>query len=455
MRKLTRRYRPIFGEKHMRYIRACRANMYNIAEGAIRAGKTVDNVFAFCTELEHTRDKLHLASAATLATAKLNLGDCNGLGMEAQFRGRCRWGKYKGNECLKVKTRTGGMKYVIFVGAGKADSFKRIRGNSYGMWIATEINLHHDEFIKEAFNRTAAAQLRKFFWDLNPSSPKAKIYTDYIDAYREKHTRGKLPGGCNYEKFTLTDNATITPQRVEEIKAQYTPGTVWYRRDIQGERCAVEGVIYEAFAGDASPFTWQGNLPPMQLVQIGVDFGSNGSAHSFTCTGFTQGFQQMIVLDEYYRREIISPAVLASDFVAFVRRCQARWPVYTCFADSAEQVLMEGLRAACITQGVVIDIQNARKGPIINRIRFVCQMMAAGRFYLAPHCEHLASALADAIWDPKHIGEDVRLDDGAHNIDSLDSMEYSCENMIEAMIVMGITFPQRPPTDRALKGMNL
>ena len=74
-RKLTRQYRPIFSEKHLRYIRACRTHMYNIAEGAIRAGKTVDNVFAFCTELEDTPDRLHLASASTVATAKLNLID--------------------------------------------------------------------------------------------------------------------------------------------------------------------------------------------------------------------------------------------------------------------------------------------------------------------------------------------------------------------------------------------
>lgn len=452
-RKLTRQYRPIFSEKHLRYIRACRENMYNIAEGAIRAGKTVDNVFAFCTELEDTPDRLHLASASTVATAKLNLIDCNGMGMEAIFRGRCRWGKYKGNDCLRVQTRTG-LKIVIFAGAGKADSYKRIRGNSYGMWIATEINLHHDSFIKEAFNRTAAARLRKFFWDLNPSSPRAAIYTDYIDAYRDKNAHGLLPGGCNYERFTLSDNAAITPQRVAEIRAQYTPGTVWYRRDIEGERCAVEGVIYQEYAGREEPFLWQGDIPPLQLVLIGVDFGSNGSAHAFVCVGFTQGFRQLIVLDEYYRREIISPAVLSADFVAFVRRCQARFPAYTCYADSAEQVLMEGLRTACRESGVLLDIRNARKGPIVNRIRFVCQMMAAGRFSVIPHCTHLRGALRDAVWDPRHPTQDVRLDDGSRNIDSLDALEYACESVMDAMVALGAASAAKPPADRALKGLN-
>ena len=81
-----------------------------------------------------------------------NIGECNGFGLEYYFRGRNRWGKFKDNEALFVKTAVG-ERIVIFAGGGKADSFKKIRSNSYGMWIATEINLHHDSTVKEAFNR--------------------------------------------------------------------------------------------------------------------------------------------------------------------------------------------------------------------------------------------------------------------------------------------------------------
>ncbi len=77
-----------FSEKHKKYIRNCRECTYNIAEGAVRAGKTVDNVLAFCRELRDTPDKLHLATASTAPTAKLILGDCNGFGIEHYFRGQ-------------------------------------------------------------------------------------------------------------------------------------------------------------------------------------------------------------------------------------------------------------------------------------------------------------------------------------------------------------------------------
>ena len=49
-----------FGEKHKEYIRNCTKNTFNFAEGAVRAGKTVDNVFAFAHELKTTPDKICL-----------------------------------------------------------------------------------------------------------------------------------------------------------------------------------------------------------------------------------------------------------------------------------------------------------------------------------------------------------------------------------------------------------
>lgn len=51
-----------FSEKHKAYIRQCAVCTYNVAEGAVRAGKTVDNIFAFAHELKTTPDRIHLAT---------------------------------------------------------------------------------------------------------------------------------------------------------------------------------------------------------------------------------------------------------------------------------------------------------------------------------------------------------------------------------------------------------
>lgn len=264
----TQTLKPIFGQKHRDYIsRAVRATI-SVAEGAVRAGKTVDNVAAFAYLIDRgTPDRIHLATGSTAANAKLNIGDCNGMGLEYIFRGRCRWTKYKGNEALAIRSH--GQEYVvIFAGGAKADSFKKIRGNSYGMWIATEINLHHQDTIKEAFNRQLAAKVRRVFWDLNPSAPGAWIYEDYIERFREQFGRR-----YNYEHFTIRDNATISEQRFAEIEAQYRQYGVtsaWYRRDILGERCIVEGLIYPMFG----EFNIVDEVPERGEYYISCDYGT-------------------------------------------------------------------------------------------------------------------------------------------------------------------------------------
>lgn len=241
-----------------------------VAEGAIRSGKTIDNCIIAAAHLEKCRDKIHLATGSTIANAKLNIGACNGYGLENLFRGRCHWGKFKDNEALYINTQTG-EKVVIFAGGGKADSYKKILGNSYGLWIATEINEHYDSddsresFIKVAFGRQVAAQDPRVLWDLNPCNPANRIYK-YIDGYKDTYV-----GGYLYQHFTLDDNMSITPERRAEIESQYVKGTVWYRRDILGERCIAEGVIYPMWPEavvDSIPDT------PAEKYVISIDYGT-------------------------------------------------------------------------------------------------------------------------------------------------------------------------------------
>jgi len=439
----ARRVQPIWTQKHRDYILRCRANTYNIAEGAVRAGKTIDNIMAFAWELERTADKLHLASGSTGANAKLNIGDANGFGLEHIFRGRCRWGKYKGNEALFVRTRRG-MRYVLFAGGGFSDSYKRIRGNAYGLWIATEINLHHETFIQEAFNRQGAARARKVFWDLNPVHPKAQIYTEYIDKYRERSKAGAMLGGVNYEHFTIFDNMAIPEEQLAEFVSQREPGSVWYRRDIMGERCAAEGLIYRQFADNVSAYMETGTarevLAKLQFCTIGVDFGGSKSAHSFTCTGIWKGFTGVTVLDEFYTTEELTPDKLTREFVRFVQKQTDKgFRLVGAYADSAEQVLIRGLQNGIMTARVGLRISNAQKMPINDRIRFWSLLMAAQRMTIMPHCKHTIDALCNAVWDDSKP-EDVRLDNGTTNIDSLDSKEYSVEpyqKTIQQMVARG------------------
>ncbi|WP_018592610.1 terminase large subunit domain-containing protein [Terrisporobacter glycolicus] len=426
-----------FSDKHKEYIRNCAKNTYNFAEGAVRAGKTVDNVYAFAHEIKDTKDKIHLATGSTSANAKLNIGDANGFGLEYIFRGQSHWGKYKGNECLYIKGPSTKYKQriVIFAGGALANSYKKIRGNSYGMWIATEINLHHDNTIKEAFNRLIAANKRKIFWDLNPDNPNATIYTEYIDKYDKLNQKGELLGGYNYQHFTIDDNITISDERREEIKSQYDKTSIWYQRDILGKRCIAEGLIYRQFADNTEKYK-NNEVKDLMMINVGVDFGGNKSGHSFVATGITPGYRKIKPLSSERHFGDIDPKKLGQLFVSFLQKILDRYGFITCvYCDSAEQVLIRGLRSSAIEARLGhIHIRDALKSSITDRIQLTCMLIAQDRFEYTDDCATLEIALCGAIWDPKELTENVRLDDGTSDIDTLDAYEYSIEKYTNRLL---------------------
>lgn len=419
-----------FSDKHIDYINDALDCKMSVAEGSVRAGKTIDNCIIACMYLETCEEKIHLASGSSLPNAKLNIGDCNGFGLEHLFGGRCHWGKYKGNEALYIKTKTG-EKIVIFAGGGKADSYKKILGNSYGLWIATEINEHYDSddsrtsFIKVALARQLASKNIKILWDLNPCNPHHRIYTNYID----KYANDGLIGGYNYAHFTINDNLSVSEQRRNEIKSMYDPNTVWYKRDILGQRCVAEGLIYRDFADNTERYLID-NLDKFRLshIKIGVDFGGNGSANTFVCVGFTYGLKDVIILEAEKHDGYLTPDILSQKFVNFVKLCYTKYGKGgEAYCDSAEQVLIAGLIKAVAENHIPIVINNARKNAINDRINLVCKLMALGKFWVCKWCKTVISALQEAVWNNKEGHEDERLDNGTTDIDTLDAMEYGIE----------------------------
>nr|DAQ62388.1 MAG TPA: large terminase [Caudoviricetes sp.] len=411
-----------------------------LQNGAVRAGKTVDNVYAFAHELKTTPDKIHLATGSTSANAKLNIGDANGFGLEYIFRGQSHWGKFKGNECLYIKGPDTNyrQKIVIFAGAAKEDSYKKIRGNSYGMWIGTEINLHHDNTIKEAFNRQLAAKRRKIFWDLNPDNPNADIYTKYIDLYAKKHKDGTLLGGYNYQHFTIFDNVNIPDLRKQEIISQYDQNSIWYLRDILGKRCIAEGLCYRKFANKPIAYRISREEAKQKISQIiiGVDFGGSGSGHAFVATGISRDYRDVIGLASERHFGDIDPNKLGDLFVDFVLKVINLYGMPDiCYADSAEQTLIRGLRTSIMNKNISLIIDNAWKSEINERIRATNRLMGQMRIYLTDDCESLETAFCTAVWNPKILTKDERLDDGTSDIDSLDAFEYTIERSIELLIL--------------------
>lgn len=429
-----------FGAKHLRYIKRCEDSLINVAEGAVRAGKTVDHILAFCIALETTRDKIHLATASTAPTAKAVLGDCNGFGIEHYFRGQCRWGKFKGNEALIICGKSTGYRerIVLFVGGAKINSYYKFRGFSIGMWIATEINLHHDNTIKEAFNRQLAAKDRKVFWDLNPSPPEHPIYTEYIDKYAKMQSDGQLAFRYNYERFTIFDNINIPEDNRRATISQYQEGSIWYRRDILGERCSADGLIFQQFAEHRDEYIVEDYPTSMRMINIGVDFGGNGSKTVFVATGIIGNFSSLAALADHKvegAKGTIDIEVICRDLVAFYRFIKSMFPtvpIAGIHCDCAETTIITSIAFYLIKNGIKVPVLESRKGLINGRIFALSSLIAQHRFTVYHDCKHVIISLCSQVWDSKELTKFVRLDDGTKDIDTADALEYSFAPYIEA-----------------------
>lgn len=423
-----------FSDKHKNYIKTALNYKQSVAEGAVRSGKTIDHCIIFSMYLETCEDKIHLASGSSLPNAKLNIGDCNGFGLEHIFRGRCRWGKYKSNEALFIQTKTG-EKIVIFTGGGKSDSYKSILGNSYGGWIATEINEHYDcedsrtSFIKVAMARQIASVHPFTLWDLNPSNPNADIYKNYIDKFMGLDW-------YRYEHFNIFDNATMSQERIEEIQNKYDMNSVWYKRDILGERMVAEGLVFPYFANDCKPYLFKYQSLKEKMKEegkrfshliIGVDFGDNGSKYSWHLTGFTSDWDYMWALDEgdMAKSNAIDATKFCKAFVRFYKRCiECYGYVEWIFPDSASNTLINTLRAYFYAEGLDGSIiAPVKKNELTDRPITVDSLLVTGRLKIEEHCKNLINALSELVWDEK---KDIPKDENVNNInDDWDSFCYT------------------------------
>lgn len=308
------------------------------------------------------------------------------------------------------------------LGAEKVNQVSKLRGAAikyaYGDEV-TDWNQEVFDMLKSRLDKPYSI----FDGTCNPDNPR-HWFKQFLDSDAD----------IFQQAYCIDDNPFLDPAFVDNLKREYA-GTVLYDRYIRGLWVAAEGAIYRPFV-DASDRFIVDDLPfgeTVRSVNIGVDFGGGTSAHAFCCVGFTTR-GRLIVLDEYREQRALDPVTLAAAFVDFVRRCKARWIVADIWCDSAEQTLINGLRQAASNAGLGVNIGDARKRQINDRIRATLLLMGSGRFLISRGCAETIAALKDALWDGKKETEDVRLDDGTTNIDSLDALEYAFEREIPILI---------------------
>ena len=402
----------MFSDMQREFWKNC-SHRWNVKTGATRSGKTYQDYYLIPKRLLAVEgmDGLNVILGNTRETIRRNI-----LLPMQQIYGM----EYVGNLRVDNSVEMFGQK-VFCLGADNVNRVDKVRGASIKYCYGDEITTWNKDvfdMLKSRLDKPYSC----FDGTCNPASPQHWFKT-FLDSSADIYQQA----------YTIDDNPFLDPAFVANLKQEYS-GTVLYDRYILGLWVAAEGVIYKLFADHPERFIVD-DLPGQEIRRcvIGVDFGGGTSAHAFNCTGFTTK-GAIVTLDDYREQAALNPTKLEQDFVDFVKRCQMRWLVTDVWCDSAEQTLINGLRNAAARERLAVNIGNAQKRAINDRIRALCMLMGAGRYYINRTCTATIDALKTAVWDSKHTTKDVRLDDGTTNIDSLDALEYSWEREIPNLI---------------------
>lgn len=380
----------------------------NLLSGSVRSGKTYVSLLKWGLWVaSQPVENVFIMVGKTITSLKRN---CFGY-MQELFGSK--------NFTYTTSTKTAKLfgRLVYLEGANDERAEQKIRGMTLAGAYCDEVTLFPESFFTMLLSRLSVKGA-KLWATCNPDVPSHYIKKKYID--RESELDLKV------WNFILTENIFLPEEYLRDLSNEYSG--VFYNRFILGQWVRAEGVIYSKFANEPQKYYLPDKFNYDNIVQIscGIDFGGNKSSTTFVCVGFTRRYKDVIILESERHLEELNPAELDRLFAEFITLCSTKYnKAFYTRADSAEQILIRGLRNTVLTKGLHTQVMNAIKMPIIDRIMLVNKLINQGRFWVHKHCNTVVDAMCEAVWDDKH--ENERLDDFTSDIDTLDAMEYALE----------------------------
>ena len=401
----------ILSDKQNEYIRNS-THRWNIKTGAVRSGKSfVDTAYTVPYRIRERSGKpgLNVILGVSRETIERNV-----LQPMREIYTSALIGTINNRNVARVCGED-----VYCLGADKVSQVAKIQGSSIKYAYGDEIAKWNKE-VFEMLKSRLDKQYSCFDGACNPENPthwlKEFIDDDGIDLY--------------LQKYRIFDNPFLDPEYVRNLCKEYE-GTVYYDRYILGKWKRAEGSIYIKFADNPDGFVKSADKEHISRIDIGIDFGGNGSGHAFVATAkYSDGRKQPVMSRKHMKKDFrqgIDANLLSELFLEFVEDVIKKYgKPSNAYYDYAETVLGQSIKNACEKKFPYLHVRPAVKKKINDRIEYTVQLMGAGLFSITEDCETLSKALQEAVYNSKSM-EEERLDDGSTDIDTLDAFEYSIE----------------------------
>lgn len=408
-----------FSKNQMRFFWDCFDHWFNVAEGGKRGGKNVLITMAYCTILEKHPSRIHLIAGVSTATARLNILDCDGFGLKNYFEGRCREGVYQNRDCLYIQTATG-EKVVLISGGGKAGDEKLIKGNTYGTAYITEANECSKIFIQEVFDRTLSSPDRKIFHDLNPKAEAHWYYQDVLNFHEEK-LKANPKYGLNYGHFTIADNMSISDDQLRAVLSTYDRKSVWYARDILGQRKMAEGLVYPIFSMEKHVV--KGAIPysSRHRYYVSIDYGTV-NPFAAGLWDFDPVSHKAIMIRELYYRGGSANRTDNEGYYRLLKKLIGDIKIEYIIIDPSASSMIETIEK--YAEWLVVRADN----DVLNGIQDVTKYLNMGLLLFHESCKETFKEFDQYSWD-EESGEDAVIKEFDH---SMDMIRYFCRTALRA-----------------------
>ena len=374
-----------------------------LAHGAIRSGKTIAMIFGWVQwSMKNFNGQMFGMAGKTIKTFKINVLKpmetiCHYLGIKYAYN--------RTDSIVTLRDNAGRTNYYVVYGAKDEGSQDVVQGATFAGFFFDEVVLMPQSFVDQAIGRLSVTGA-KYWMNCNPAGPANYVKEGIVDQYVRKKVL--------IMHFLMDDNLSLSLERREFYAAQYTG--IFYRRNILGEWCLAEGLVYSAFDGEKMIFHNEVDYDQYDRLIVGYDYGIQNPT-AFVMLGYNADEECIDVVKSwsYSGRDTQAQKTdneLYDDLEAFIGDA----PVSYVYGDPSATSFHIQIQKA----GVYSD--RKADNDVVPGISFVSQLFNVGQLRIHESCTDLIKELGMYAWDEEKSqreGHDCVVKQFDHSCDAL------------------------------------
>ncbi len=371
----------------------------NIASGAVRSGKTIASLLKWlmiCADPPPGGEIVVVAKTAQTAARNLFAP----LTSPEIFGEAAKHVHYTmGAPTANILGRR-----VHVIGANDARSESKIRGMTVAACLMDEVTLLPREFFNQMLARMSVENAT-LVGTTNADSSGHWLRKEFL-----------LNGGIDLRQwhFTLDDNPHLPAAYIAALKAEYGPGSLFYKRFVDGLWILAEGAIYdmwdpEQHVVDVLPQMWR-------WIAAGVDYGTTAPFAALLLG--VRGDELYLASEWRYDSRKERRSLTDVEYSARLKSWLGGYtPTGAAMPGVVPEMVAVDPSAASFMQQLYRDgwSPTPAENSVLDGIRLFSSLLTAGRLKVHSSCAGLIEEIPGYSWDPvkalRGIDAPIKVDD--------------------------------------------